>query len=96
MRLLITASAGHLGEALVRRARESGHEVVGLDRLPSGHTDRVGSIADEDLVRDAMRGVDGVCHAATLHKPHVVTHSRQDFVNTNISGTLALLTAARG
>jgi nucleoside-diphosphate-sugar epimerase len=35
-----------------------------------------------------------VIHAATLHKPHVATHSRQDFVDTNITGTLHLLEEA--
>jgi nucleoside-diphosphate-sugar epimerase len=35
-----------------------------------------------------------VLHAATLHKPHVGTHSRQDFVDTNITGTLNLLEEA--
>src|SRR6185369_1924514 len=32
-----------------------------------------------------------VLHAATLHKPHVATHTRQAFVDTNITGTLNLL-----
>jgi len=41
-----------------------------------------------------MKGVRAVFHAATLHKPHVATHSRQDFVDTNISGTLNLLEEA--
>ena len=41
-----------------------------------------------------MRGVDAVLHAATLHKPHVGTHRRQDFVDTNITGTLKLLEEA--
>ena len=41
-----------------------------------------------------MRGVQAVFHAATLHKPHVATHSRQDFVDTNITGTLNLLEEA--
>jgi nucleoside-diphosphate-sugar epimerase len=27
----------------------------------------------------------------TLHKPHVATHCRQEFVDTNITGTLNLL-----
>jgi len=38
--------------------------------------------------------VTGVLHAATLHKPHVGTHSGQAFVDTNVSGTLALLEEA--
>ncbi len=35
-----------------------------------------------------------VFHAATLHKPHVATHTRQDFVDTNVTGTLNLLEEA--
>jgi nucleoside-diphosphate-sugar epimerase len=41
-----------------------------------------------------MTGMQTVFHAATLHKPHVATHSRQDFVDTNITGTLNLLEEA--
>ena len=41
-----------------------------------------------------MAGVHTVLHAATLHKPHVATHSRQEFVDTNITGTLNLLEEA--
>jgi nucleoside-diphosphate-sugar epimerase len=35
--------------------------------------------------------VDAVLHSATLHKPHVASHTRQDFVDTNVTGTLNLL-----
>jgi UDP-glucose 4-epimerase len=94
MRALVTGSAGHLGEALVRTMRESGQEVIGLDILDSEFTTRVGSIADRDCVRRSMRGVEAVFHAATLHKPHVGTHTRQEFVDTNITGTLNLLEEA--
>eukprot|EP00913_Durusdinium_trenchii_P028310 g26538.t1 len=38
-----------------------------------------------------MQGVDVVFHTATLHKPHVATHCRQDFIDTNVTGTLNLL-----
>jgi UDP-glucose 4-epimerase len=41
-----------------------------------------------------MQGVDVVLHTATLHKPHIATHTRQDFVDTNITGTLNLLEEA--
>jgi UDP-glucose 4-epimerase len=94
MTTLVTGSAGHLGEALMRTLREAGRPVLGLDVRPSSFTDRVGSIADRDFVERCMRGVDAVIHAATLHKPHVATHAKQDFVDTNVSGTLALLEAA--
>lgn len=94
MNILVTGSAGHLGEALVRTLLDKGKCPVGIDIKPSKFTERVGSIADPGFVEDCMAGVDAVLHAATLHKPHVATHSRQDFVDTNVSGTLNLLEAA--
>jgi len=90
MRILVTGSSGHLGEALCRVLPDT----VGIDILPSPYTTHVGSIADRDLVREAMRGVDAVLHTATLHKPHVGTHPRRAFVDTNVGGTLTLLEAA--
>jgi nucleoside-diphosphate-sugar epimerase len=92
--VLVTGSSGHLGEALVRTLRERGERVTGLDILPSAYTDVVGSIVDRECIAQGIDGVDVVLHAATLHKPHVATHSAQAFVDTNVSGTLALLEAA--
>jgi nucleoside-diphosphate-sugar epimerase len=69
-------------------------DVVSIDILPSPHTTLVGSVADRALVRRALDGADAVLHAATLHKPHVGSHSRQDFLDTNVTGTLALLEEA--
>jgi nucleoside-diphosphate-sugar epimerase len=94
MKSLVTGSSGHLGEALVRTLRARGDEVVGLDITASAFTTVVGSIADVACTQDCMADVDVVYHTATLHKPHVATHSMQAFVETNISGTLALLEAA--
>lgn len=93
-KLLVTGSAGHLGEALMRTLREQEQPAIGTDLLPSAFTDLVGSITDRDHVRRCMAGVDAVLHTATLHKPHVATHSRQAFVDTNITGTLNLLEEA--
>ncbi len=94
MRVLVTGSSGHLGEALVRSLKTTEHEVVGVDILPSDFTNKVGSIVDRDHVKRCVQGVDAILHTATLHKPHVVTHSRQSFVDTNITGTLNLLEEA--
>jgi len=90
----VTGSAGHLGEALVRVLRARGVDVVGLDVLDSPFTTVIGSVGDRDVVRASLDGVDGVLHAATLHKPHVGTHERQAFVDTNVTGTLVLLEEA--
>lgn len=94
MKVLVTGSSGHLGEALVRVLQSKGQEVVGLDVVPSPFTSVVGSVSDRACVQRCMHGVRTVFHAATLHKPHVATHSRQDFIDTNVSGTLNLLEAA--
>ena len=94
MRILVTGSSGHLGEALMRVLRAGGDEVVGLDVLEGAFTDVVGSIVDRALVRRCVDGVDAVLHTATLHKPHVGSHRREDFVHTNIEGTLVLLEEA--
>ena len=94
MKILVTGSAGHLGEALMRDLPRLGHAAVGLDIVDTPFTDFVGSINDPALVRKAMAGVDAVLHTATLHKPHVATHSQQQFIDTNITGTLILLHAA--
>jgi len=94
MKFLVTGSSGHLGEALVRTLRDAGHDTVGLDIVASPFTTKVGSITERAVAESCMRGVQVVFHAATLHKPHVATHSRQEFVDTNITGTLNLLEAA--
>jgi UDP-glucose 4-epimerase len=91
MTILVTGSAGHLGEALMRTLPGAGHTVLGIDIKSSALTHRVGSIADRAFVKSCMPGVQAVIHTATLHKPHVGTHERQDFIDTNITGTLNLL-----
>jgi UDP-glucose 4-epimerase len=94
MKILVTGSSGHLGEALVRTLRGRGDEIVSIDILPSEFTSEVGSIVDRPLVARSMQDVEAVIHSATLHKPHVGTHERQDFIDTNITGTLNLLEEA--
>jgi nucleoside-diphosphate-sugar epimerase len=94
MTTLVTGSAGHLGEALMRTLRVAGRPVVGLDRVASPFTDVVGSITDPAVVARCVEGASAVVHTATLHKPHIVSHTRQEFVDVNITGTLTLLEAA--
>src|ERR1700731_4180803 len=94
MAILVTVSAGHLGEGLMRTLLDAGHQTIGVDIKESAFTHEVGSITDRNFVKRCMPGVHAVFHAATLHKPHIATHTRQEFVDTNITGTLNLLEEA--
>ena len=94
MTILVTGSAGHLGEALMRSLRSAGRAAIGMDLLPSPFTDIVGSICDRALVKQSIGGARAIIHSATLHKPHVASHTNQDFIETNITGTLVLLEQA--
>lgn len=97
MKIIITGSAGHLGEALIRTFQAQHHSsarIIGVDRLASPFTHEVGDLTDHEFVARVTRGADVIIHAATLHKPHVATHTRQDFVDANITATLNLLEEA--
>ena len=96
MRILVTGSSGWLGRSLVPRLEQAGHVVIGLDPLPAGTTQVVGSVADADLLRATIRdhGIQAVLHAGALHKPNLATHTPTDFVTVNVQGTLNLLEAA--
>lgn len=96
MRVLLTGSSGWLGRFLAPRLRAAGHELVGLDVAPGADTDIIGSVADRALVDRtfAERRIEAVIHAGALHKPDIARHSRQDFVDVNVTGTLNLLEAA--
>ncbi len=78
----------------MRTLRGAGEAVTGLDIAPGAWTDRTGDIGDRALVEEVMTDVRTVFHTATLHKPHVATHPKQAFIDTNVSGTLTLLEAA--
>jgi Nucleoside-diphosphate-sugar epimerases len=95
MKILITGTSGHLGEAIARQLKANNSDYIGLDLIPSEFTTHTGSITDKELVNSLVKKVDFIIHTATLHKPHVGTHSNQHFVDANITGTLTLLEAAR-
>ncbi|KAM3090897.1 NAD-dependent epimerase/dehydratase family protein [Phormidesmis sp. 146-35] len=44
MKILVTGSAGHLGEALVRTLQNTQHDVVGIDLIKTDFTRTIGSI----------------------------------------------------
>jgi UDP-glucose 4-epimerase len=97
MRILLTGSSGWLGRFLAPMLREAGHEVVGMDVAPGRETQVVASVADKARVRGvfATHAIEAVIHAGGLHKPDIARFSTQAFIDTNVTGTLNLLEAAR-
>lgn len=96
MQILLTGSSGWLGRFLAPRLREAGHGVIGLDVAPGTATQVIGTVADKDLVQRTVRdhAIEAIIHAGALHKPDIVHHAQQEFVDVNVTGTLNLLAAA--
>ncbi|KAH6854666.1 NAD dependent epimerase/dehydratase family protein [Chaetomium sp. MPI-CAGE-AT-0009] len=94
--VLVTGSAGHLGKALMLALPELGYTPIGIDINAGPTTTHTGSITDTTFLASVFTTHQPahVIHAATLHKPHIDSHTKNDFIQTNIAGTLALLEAA--
>ncbi|MBA2679965.1 MAG: NAD(P)-dependent oxidoreductase [Ktedonobacteraceae bacterium] len=93
MRILITGSSGYLGSAIAQLLAIN-HEPVGIDVAPGPWTQHVVDITDRSLMGKLVKGIDAIIHIASLHQPHLVTHSSQQFLAINVTGTLNMLEAA--
>lgn len=94
--VLVTGSAGHLGTALMLALPGLGFKPFGIDILESPTTSTVGNISDRAFVSGLLQGssIKHIINAATLHKPHVGSHTKEQFVETNVTGTIVLLEEA--
>jgi NAD dependent epimerase/dehydratase len=109
--ILVTGSDGFIGSHLVEALVLNGHDVRAftyynsfdslgwLDTVPASVMDQVevykGDIRDPDAVRDAVRGCTDVYHLAALIGIPYSYRSPQSYVETNITGTLNIVQAAK-
>lgn len=92
MRILITGSSGQLGAEIARQLdAEKEHEVIGLDLAPGKWTTFVGDISNYSVLANSLKDCEAVIHTASLHARHLQSHSKQDFINTNVTSLLNLL-----
>jgi UDP-glucose 4-epimerase len=102
LRLLVTGGAGYIGSVVAAMLADSGHDVVVLDDLSSGHADAVPAAVSfrrgtirEDAQPVLATGIDAVLHfAAKSLVAESVEHPERYWEN-NLGGTLALLEAMR-
>ena len=94
MKVLLTGSSGRIGRAIFN-ALIPQHTVVGLDRSPFSTTSIIGDVADPELLRNALDGVDVVVHTASLHAPHVGIASEAEFHRVNVEGLQSLCRLAK-
>ena len=93
MRVCVTGSSGQLGAVICVLLSEE-HSVVGVDSAPGEFTSHLGDITDREFVLSVTKGADVIIHTCSLHAPHLKTHSDEEFISTNINGTLNLLKSA--
>ena len=94
MKVLVTGSAGKLGKEIVKQLHSREYEVIGGDLLKSDTTHEILDIRNKEQVREITKGLDGIIHTAALHGKHYeLKYPRQDFIDTNVQGTLHLLNA---
>ncbi len=99
--LLVTGATGFVGSSLTRVLHERGYALRCLIRpgatasnlrgLPHERVD--GTLEDEGVLRDALRGVDGVVHLAALVS--FDKRDRQRMFEINVAGTERLASLAR-
>ncbi|MFQ6142014.1 NAD-dependent epimerase/dehydratase family protein [Streptomyces seoulensis] len=102
MLILVTGGAGFIGSHVVNTFTAAGHGVRVLDSLapaahgtappvPAGTDFRRGDVRDAAAVREALRGVDAVCHQAAMVGLGKEFGDAPGYVGCNDLGTAVLL-----
>ena len=111
MKVLVTGSEGFIGSHLVESLVKQGHDVVclvqynsfnsqgWLDSIPRSIFEELdvvmGDVRDKDCLSKVAFGADAIFHLAALIGIPYSYQAPQSYIDTNVSGTLNVLEAAR-
>jgi UDP-glucose 4-epimerase len=105
MAILVVGGAGYIGSHAVRELQAKGRDVVVFDNLEQGNSQAIG---DTTFFKGDMRkkadvqkvfqnhAIDAVMHCASLSLIEESMQMPERYYETNVSGTLNLLTAMNG
>ena len=96
MKVLVTGGGGFIGSSVARCLLSNGVDVRIIDIMESdinGVEKIKGSILDQNVVSEAVRGCDAVIHLAAMLGVRKTEIERLDCLNINIVGTVNILEA---
>ncbi|MCR5078933.1 MAG: SDR family oxidoreductase, partial [Bacilli bacterium] len=87
MKVLVSGSSSGIGRATALKFLSSGHEVIGMDILPSSishpfYTHFIHDVADRDYPE--LKGIEGFVHSAGIFL------GEEEVIETNLLGTIRL------
>jgi len=104
MKILVTGGAGYIGSVVTEFLIGSGHEVVIIDNLSTGHREAVhpeagfheGDLLDSGLVEEVLSGgADAVCHFAAFSQVGESMADPLKYYTNNVTGAVSLLGAMK-
>lgn len=99
---LVTGGSGFIGSALVKRLIEEGNEVRVLDNNSRGSLRRInyidkniefieGDIRNREIVEEACKGVDSVCHLAYVNGTEFFYKMPEEVLDVGVKGMMSVI-----
>jgi len=106
MKFVITGGAGFIGSHLAKSLINEGHTVTIIDNLNTGKIENLkeilnqvdfvkGDIRDVELLKNKLKGVDGVFHEAALASVQESFSKIKEYNDVNVNGTENILKLAK-
>lgn len=96
MNIIVTGGSGFLGKHLCRALINAGHQIKNIDLVNNSECETIiADVKDTQAMIEHIKDADAVFHLAALIEAGESVKEPQKFIDTNISGSLAVLEAMR-